>query len=126
MRRPLLAIALLAGCLAAGTQTVSTASNVVPSSTAVHRQTSVSGASMSSLGYDVAGGTITAVRPRLRGVSLLTKTVNAGFGSGPAVPCTAGLLTVLNALTGLGEATYACLGLNEHADRPRPLQITVT
>lgn len=125
MRRPLLALALVVGCVAATVQTASTASNSVPSSTAVYRETAVSGATLTSVSYTVTAGTITATRPRLRGINLLTKTVTARFGSSATVPCTAGLLTVLNAVTGLGEATYTCLGLSESADRPRKLQITV-
>lgn len=125
MRRPLLATALLAACLAAATQTASTAGSAVPGSTAVYRETAVSGATLTSLSYAVTGSTITAVRPRLRGTNLLTKAVTARFGSGTPVPCTAGLLSVLNAVTGLGEATYTCLGLSEPAARPRKLQVTV-
>lgn len=124
MRRPLLALALLAGGLAAAAVPASTASNSVPSSTAVYRETAVSGATLTSISYTVTAQRITAVEPRLQGISLLTKTVTASFGGGVAVPCTAGLLTVLNAATGLGEATFTCLGLDESADRPRKLQIT--
>lgn len=125
MRRPVLAIALLAGAVAATAQTASTAGNSVPSSTAVYRETAVSGATLTSMSYTITAGKITAVEPRLQGISLLTKAVTASFGGGAAVPCTAGLLTVLNAVTGLGEATFTCLGLDESADRPRKLQITV-
>ena len=126
MRRPLLGLALLSGCVVAALQPASTASNSVPSSTAVHRETAVSGGTLMAIRYVVAGDTITAVEPRLRGTSLLTKTVRARFGSGRRVTCTAGLITVLNAATGLGEATYTCTGLLESADRPRKLQITVS
>lgn len=125
MRRPLLALALLAAGVAAATQTASTASSSIPSSTAVYRSTAVTGATLTSLSYSVTADTITAVEPRLRGVDLLTKAVTAQFGADAAVPCTAGVLTVLDVATGLGEATYTCLGLNESASRPRPLQITV-
>lgn len=126
MRRPLLALALLGGALAASTQAASTASSSVPSSTAVYRETAVSGATMTSVDYVVTAGSITAVEPRLRGIDLLTRTVTARFGTGTAVTCTAGLLTVLDVVTGLGEATYTCLGLSEDADRPRKLQISVS
>lgn len=126
MRRPLIALALLGGCLAATAQTASTAGNAVPESTAVYRETDVRGATMLSLSYTVVAGTITGVEARLQGTSLLTKSVSARFGSGLSVTCTAGLLTVLNTVTGLGEATYTCLGMSERADRPRRLQITVS
>ncbi len=125
MRRPLVALSLLAVGVAATTQTASTASSSLPSSTAVYRATTVTGATSTSLSYSVTDGTITAVESRLRGIDLLTKTVTARFGSGPEVPCTAGLLEVLDAVTGLGEATYTCLGVSESASRPRSLQITV-
>jgi hypothetical protein len=126
VRRPLLGLAVLSGCLVATLQPGSTASSSVPTTTAVHRQTAVSGATMTSIRYEVTGGAITTVTPRLRGIDLLTKTVQAAFGAGAAVPCTAGVLTVLDVLTGLGEATYTCTGLLEDADRPRRLQITVS
>lgn len=125
MRRPLLALALLAGGLAATAVPASTASNSIPSSTAVYRETAVSGATLTAISYTVTAQRINAVKPRLQGISLLTKAVTASFGGGAAVPCTAGLLTVLNAVTGLGEATFTCLGLDESADRPRKLQIRV-
>lgn len=124
--RPLLGLVVLVGCGVAALQPASTASSSVPSTTAVYRDTAVSGAVMTRLKYTVAAGTITAVEPRLQAVGLLDKTVTARFGSGAAVPCTAGLLTVLNVLTGLGEATYTCLGLSEPAARPRTLRITAS
>lgn len=124
--RPLLGLTVLVGCAVAAFQPASTASSIIPSSTAVHRETSVSGGTMTSLKYTVTAGTITAVEPRLRGTNLLTKTVTARFGTGATVTCSAGLLTVLNAVTGLGEATYTCTGVVEGADRPRRLQITVS
>jgi len=125
MRRPMLAAVLLLGSVAASGGVASTAGNVVPASTAVHRETAVSGATMTSIRYEVTGDTITTVTPRLRGIDLLSRTVQAAFGTSAAVPCTAGLLTVLDAVTGLGEATYTCTGLLEDANRPRKLQITV-
>lgn len=125
MRRPLLALVLLVSGVAATVQPGATASSSVPRSTAVHRATTVSGATQTALSYTVSAGRITAVAPRLRGTSLLTRTVTARFGSGPAVACTAGVLSVLNAVTGLGEATYTCAGLLEPSSRPRRLQITV-
>ncbi len=125
MRRPLLALAVLAGCLAASTQAASTAGNTVPGSTAVYRETAVSGASLTSISYTVSAGTITAATPRLRGV-LLGRTVSARFGAGPAVTCTPGVLTVISLITGVREGTYTCPGLGESASRPRKLQITVS
>ena len=125
MRRHALGLALLLGVVSLGTGSASTAGSSVATSTAVHRTTSVSGATMTSMRYEVTGDAITTVTPRLRGTSLLTKTVHARFGADAAVPCTAGLLTVLNSVTGLGEATYTCTGLLEDAARPRALQISV-
>lgn len=125
MRRPALALALLLGALAATTQQGSTASNSVPTSTAVHRSTTATGAALISTSYAVTSGQITAVSPRLRGI-LLLKVVTARFGDGVPVVCTAGAFTVLNLVTGLREATYTCVGFLEDADRPRPLRITVS
>lgn len=126
MRRPALALALLLGIVGASTQLGSTASNDLPAeTTAVHRLTTTTGATLLSTGYTVSTGQITAVTPKLRGF-LLLKTVTARFGSGPPVVCTPGVFTVLNLVTGLREATYTCVGLLEDADRPRPLQITAS
>lgn len=125
VRRPLLGLALLVGAVALTTQSASTASSVVPSSTAGYREAAVSGATLRSISYTVTGGTMTAAAPRLRGTSLLTRRVTARFGTGAAVTCAPGTLSLLNAVTGLGEATYSCPGLTESASRPRRLQITV-
>lgn len=126
MRRPALALALLLGALAATTQQGSTGSNDLPAeTTAVHRSTTATGATLLSTSYTVSTGQITAVSPRLRGI-LLLKTVTARFGSGVPVVCTPGVFTVLNLVTGLREATYTCVGFLEDADRPRPLRITVS
>lgn len=126
MRRPALALALLLGALAATTQVGSTAGNSLPStSTAVHRSTTATGATLLSTSYTMTAGQITAVSPKLRGI-LLLKVVTATFGTGAPVVCTAGVFTVLDVVTGLREATYMCAGFLEDADRPRPLQITVS
>lgn len=126
MRRPALLLALLLASLAATMQQGSTASNSLPSAnTAVHRSATVTGATHISTSYTVTAGQITAVSPRLRGI-LLLKVVTARFGNGAPVVCTAGVFTILNIVTGLREATYTCVGLLEDADRPRPLQITVS
>ncbi len=127
MRRPLIALALLVGGLAASTQLVATGSNVLPGeSTAVHHSASVSGATAVAITNTVFAGNVTVVTARLRRTDLLTTTVRARFGSDPAVICTAGLITVINALTGLGEADYTCAGFLESGDRPRPLTITAS
>lgn len=118
-----LAVLMAAGLLAV--EPASTAGNVVPpSSTVVHRGTTVVGATLASLDYTMTAGKITGVLPRLRDTDLLTSTVTARFGSGPPVLCTAGQLTVVNVATGLGEATFTCAGFAERADRPRALTIT--
>jgi hypothetical protein len=127
VRRPLLALALLVGGLAVAAQQASTAGNALPATTtAVYRATTVTGATLVSLNYTTTAGQVTAVTPRLRGVGLLTSTVTAQFGSGTTVTCTAGLLTVLDVVTGLGEGDFTCLGLLERADRPRELRITAS
>ena len=129
MRRPLLALALLAGAVGAATQSASTASTALPSSTGVLRSTSVTGASMVSVRYTTSAGTITGLTTTLRGdlmtLALLPKPVTAQFGDGVVVTCTAGVLTPLSTITGTYEGTYTCLGLAESADRPRPLRIEV-
>lgn len=126
MRRPVIAAALLAAAVAASTQAGSLASNGVPTSTAVHRSTSVSGATAVSIKNTVVAGKITVVTARLRKTGLLTTTVSARFGSDPAVVCVAGVITIINALTGLGEADYTCTGFLEDASRPRALRITAS
>lgn len=126
MRRPLLGFALLAGVLGTVTQQASTAGlGMTSQTTAVHRATTVHGATLISLSYTMSGGRITAITPRLRGIGLPLTAV-ARFGTGSAVECTRAPLSTLNPLTGLGEADYRCLGLTESADRPRPLVITVS
>lgn len=126
MRRPVIALGLLVGAVAATTQVGSTASNAVPESTAVQRSTTVTGADAVSIQNVVTAGKITTVTARLRKTGLLTTTVSARFGSDPAVICAAGVITVLNAITGLGEASYTCTGFLEDASRPRPLRITAS
>ena len=125
MRRPLLAVALLAGVIATALQQGSTAGNAVPPSTAVYRSTAVTGATLVSLDYTTTGGTVTALTVKLRGVELLAKTVTAHFGSDPAVSCIVGASLILD-VTQLTEATYTCAGFAEPADRPRPLQIAAS
>ena len=126
MRQAAAAAVAVAAALALTTDAAGTSSSAVPTSVAAHRATTVTGASMTSLSYTVVGDSITAVRPRLRGIGLLTRTVRAQYGSGVPVICTAGALNVLDVVTGLGEARYTCVGLLEDADRPRPLRITVS
>ncbi|MCW2679571.1 MAG: hypothetical protein JWM62_972 [Frankiales bacterium] len=136
MRRPLLALALLAGCVAATVQTASTAGNQVEDSTAVNRSTTVTGGTLVSLSYDSSAGTITTVTPRLRGTGLLQtltipKPVTARFGvpTAPSVACTPGVFTLLSGLglSGTYEATYTCnvAALLQPSDRPQPLTIAV-
>lgn len=129
MRRPLLALALLAGAVGAATQSASTASSSIPGSTAVFRSTTVTGAYQVKADYTTSAGTITGLTTTLRGelltLSLLPKTVTARFGTGVTVTCTAGVITLLNSVTGLREGTYTCLGFSEPASRPRPLVIQV-
>ena len=117
---------LLVGGVCLSAQQGTTASNSLASSTAVHRATTVTGATMLNIDYAVSAGLVTAVSPRLRGTSLLTRTVTARFGADSPVVCTAGPLTLLDSTTGLGEATYSCTGLLEPADRPRLLSITAS
>jgi len=126
VRRAAAAAAGLAAALALAADAAGTSSSSVPTSVAAHRATTVTGATMTSLSYTVVGDSITTVTARLRGVGLLGKTVRAGFGAGPSVICTAGVLTVLDVVTGLGEADYTCTGLLEDADRPRSLLITAS
>lgn len=127
MRRPVLALAL---ALAAGglvaVQSASTASNSVPTSTVVHRASTVTGATAVSIKYTITAETITTVTARLQRVDLLLATVTANFGSDAPVQCVAGTITILDTLTNLGEAGYTCTGLTERADRPRPLTITAS
>lgn len=124
MRRPALALALLLGSLGAAAQSASTAGNTVPSSTAVYRATTVTGAVAVNMRYTVMSSSVTTVTARLQKTGLLTTTVTAAFGSDAPVTCVAGLITVLNTLTGLGEADFTCTGFLERADRPRKLTIT--
>lgn len=127
MRRPLLGLALLAGALAVTAQQASTANNAMPAeTTAVYRATSVANATAVSLDYTMTGGTITTVVARLQKTDLLTTTVTAAFGGDLAVTCAAGLITILDTLTNLGEADYTCTGFTERADKPRPLTITAS
>ena len=124
MRRHAIAVGLLACAVATTTQIGSTAGSALPSeTTAVYRSATVIGAQTVSIRHTVTAGTITAVTARLRKTGLLTTTVTARFGSDTAVVCTAGIITVLNALTGLGEADYTCTGFLENSARPRPLTI---
>jgi hypothetical protein len=137
VRRPLLALALLTGALAATAQTASTAGNTVPGGTAHHRSVTVVGASLMSVSYSSLNGKLTTVTPTLRGTGLLAslttlKPVSARFGPSGAtsVVCTPGSLSPLLGLGLLGtlrEGTYACnvTALLESASRPRPLTITV-
>jgi hypothetical protein len=127
VRRPLLALALVAAAVATAAQHGSTAGNAMPStSTAAYRSTTVSGATLVSMEYVMTGSTITGVTARLRGIDLLTKTVTARFGDDSAVVCAAGVLTVLDTITGLGEADYTCTGFTERADRPRGMTVTAS
>lgn len=127
MPRPLLVLAGLAGALALAAQSASTASSSVPSSTAVYRATTVTGATAVSMQYTMTGDAITTVKARLQKVDLLlTTVVQARFGSDAAVLCTTDLITVVDVLTNLGEAEYTCTGFTEDADRPRALTITVS
>lgn len=127
MRRPLLALALLAGALGAATVSASTASNSVPESTAVYRATTVKGATALSFDYTVVGGTITTVTTRLQKVDLsLLTVVTADFGGDPWVQCTTSLISIVDTLTNLGQADYTCTGFAEDADRPRRLTINVS
>ena len=134
MRRPALALALLLGVVGASTQLGSTSGNDLPAeTTAVHRSTTVTGATLLSMGYTVTSGSVLSVQPTLKGTGLLPtltgllgKTVTARFGSSPAVTCTITASTLINAVTRLAEATYTCPGLLEDAARPRPLRITAS
>lgn len=130
MRRPLLALALLGGCLTAATQVGSTAGSTMPvPNTAVYRSTAVNGATLLSVNYTVTQGKITAVRPDLREVGLAVKVVTIRFGSDLPLPCTRLSLNVLNVVTTLARATYTCAVPTlpgEPADRPRPLVVTVS
>jgi len=127
VRRPLLALALLVGAVGATTQQASTAGNTMPTqTTAVHRATTVTGATAVSMDYTIVGASITTVTVRLQRIGLLTTTVTAAFGSDAPVTCVAGVITILDLLTGLGEADYTCTGFTERADRPRPLVITAS
>ena len=133
MRRPLLALALLAGVVGATTQQASTASNSITESTAVYRGTTVTGATLLSMGYTVVGNDITAVAPKLRGdglvktlTNLTPKTVTARFGSDTPVLCVEGTSSLLDSMTGHGEVTYDCAGLVERSDRPAELHIGVS
>lgn len=127
MRQPLLALALLAGALAVTAQPGSTASNSLPAeTTAVYRATTVTGATLVSMDYTVTGGTITTVTARLQKVDLLGTAVTAAFGQDAPVTCTAGVITILDLVTNLGEADYTCTGFTERAARPRRLTITAS
>lgn len=127
MRRPVIALVLLVGGVATTTQLAATGSSVLPSqTTAGYRAATVSGATAVSISNTVVAGKITAVTARLRGTTLLTSTVRARFGADSAVTCTAGPITVLNTLTGLGEADYTCTGFLEDASRPRSLLLTAS
>lgn len=126
MRRPLKALALLLGAVGIAAQSASTASNSLPSSTAVYRATTVTGAAMVSLDYTISAGQITGLTATLRGTGLLDAAVTAQFSGDPAVLCTRVSLNLLDLLTGLREGTYTCSPLLESADRPAPLQITAS
>lgn len=128
MRRPALALALsLAGGGLAVVQPAWTASNSVPSSTAVYRATTVTGASAVSINYTITAETITTVTARLQKVDLLlTTVVTAEFGGEAPLQCVAGVITILDLVTNLGQADYTCTGFTERADRPRPLTITAS
>lgn len=126
MRRPLLALALLAGAVGVGAGSASTASNTLQTTNvAVHRVTSISGATPVSLGHTVTDGMITAVTPKVRDVGLLSQTATARFAGGTTVTCTRLSLQILDLLTDLGEATYTCTGLLAPAERPPNLYISV-
>lgn len=127
VHRPLLALGLLVGALGAAAVSASTASNTLPESTAVHRATTVNGASALAFDYTVVGGQIPAFTVRVQkvGLSLLTS-VTADFGGDLPVQCIAGSISIVDALTNLGQADYTCIGFVEDADRPRPLTINVS
>lgn len=133
MRRPLVALALLVGVTAASAQQASTAGNDLPASTVVYRSTTVTGATLLSTGFTTSGGRIVAVQPKLHGEGLvatlsggLPKTVTVRFGNDLPVVCTMTSSTLLNAVTGVGEAAYDCAGFRERSDRPRALTITAS
>ena len=126
MRRPALVLALLVGAIALTAQQATTASNSVPTTTAVNRAMTVNGATLLSSDYTIVSNQITGVTMRLRAVGLTTKTVSAAFGSGVSVACTPGVPNVLDLVTDLTEADYSCLGFTERADRPRPLVVSVS
>lgn len=127
MRRPLLALALLAGSVLAAATSASTASNSVPESTAVYRSAKVNGATALKYDYTVVGGKIEAFDVRVQKVDLsLLTVVTAEFGGDPAVTCTAGTITIVDTLTNLGEGTYTCSVFAEPAGRPRRLTINVS
>lgn len=127
MRRPLLALVLLAGVVVLGAGSASTAGNALQTTNvAVHRVTTISGATPVSLGHTVTGGQITAVTPTVRDIGLLGQTATARFAGGTTVTCTRVSLQILDLLTDLGEATYTCTGLLAPAERPPALVITVS
>lgn len=127
MRRPLFAFALLLGALGAVAQQASTASNDLPAeTTAVHRATTVTGATALSVDYTLTGGAITTVKARLQKTDLLGTTVRARFGPDVPVTCAAGVITIVDLLLNLGRADYTCTGFLEDGDRPRPLTITAS
>lgn len=126
MRRPLTGFALLLAIAATGVQQASTAGNTLPSSTAVYRSTTVTGATPVSMDYAITGNQITGLSTTLRGTGLLNVAVRAQFAGDASVLCTRLSLRVLDLLTNLGEGTYSCPGLLEPADRPAALRITVS
>lgn len=126
MRRMLLAAVLVVASTGGIAQQALTASSTLPPTLVVHRGTTVTGATLMRLEFATTDGSITAVTARLRGTTLLSATVRAAFGGDTPVTCTAGLFTVLDAGTGLGEAEYTCLGLSEQSDRPRELALSAS
>lgn len=127
MRRPLLALALVAGGIAAGAQGALTGSNSVPDSTAVYRATTVTGATAVSLDYTITAGKITGFTARLQKTNLLSTTVvTAAFGNDDPVTCVGGLITIVDVSLNLGQADYTCTGFAERSDKPRALTITAS
>jgi hypothetical protein len=116
--RPLLALALLSGALAAGAQHASTAGSTLPSSTLEYGQMKVVGGTALHVTYTSLGQTTSGFTVRIAG-GLTLKTVTASYDGSGSLTCLKGAL-VGTLLT--GYTPVSCTGL---AGRPGFPNVTV-
>lgn len=131
MRRPLLALTLLAGALGLTLQQAATGSNTFTASSnvATHRSVAIQNVSVTptrlkSMGHTITLGRITEVRTVFTG-DLRARTIRGRYGDGLPVTCAVVGYSLLG-LLGESGTTVTCPGFDENANRPRALTFLIS